>query len=313
MRRATETILTSPRRVRSTALARVSERTQEVLLLGDQPRRHDAPRRTGDKGPSVVQRQSERNPHSAARVRVSPALGLEKAARLGRPLGWSHPPDWAPQGRSAPPTSMGKQSPVRDTDQMDQPLLPIDGPARGCGRRTADGGSRLISFGDNHDRPPRYSAQGHGVAFSRSMRSTTLRPGPPVMRSPSGSGDGLLLDLRRLCAAHPGVELWLYRPRANRWPRAAMPAHHGMASLADSCSVQETARTERRTRMRALRSAGALDRRVANVWVPETRSLSPESYCCVDRNRTTTPAPLQAGRVCEPNETVDSGPHESTI
>lgn len=92
-----------------------------------------------------------------------------------------------------------------------------------------------------------------------------------------------------------------------------MPAHHGMASLADSCSVQETARTERRTRMRALRSAGALDRRVANVWVPETRSLSPESYCCVDRNRTTTPAPLQAGRVCEPNETVDSGPHESTI
>jgi hypothetical protein len=36
-------------------------------------------------------------------------------------------------------------------------------------------------------------------------------------------------------------------------------------------------------------------------------------HCCVGRKSDTTPAPREPGRVCEPNETADYGPHKSPI
>jgi hypothetical protein len=36
-------------------------------------------------------------------------------------------------------------------------------------------------------------------------------------------------------------------------------------------------------------------------------------HCCVGRESDTTPAPGEAGHVCEPNETVDYRPHKLPI
>jgi hypothetical protein len=38
-----------------------------------------------------------------------------------------------------------------------------------------------------------------------------------------------------------------------------------------------------------------------------------QGHCCVGRKSDTTPAPREAGRVYEQNETADFGPHKSPV